>query len=71
MHVSSGPCGSSVTEFPIFYRDSSMENGTPGVSTKGIHVNLGNKRTLTLSLADRSLKLHGAYTLGNYVQTPF
>ncbi|KAG6168462.1 hypothetical protein E4U27_007805 [Claviceps purpurea] len=35
-----------------------MENGTPGVSTKGIHVNLGNKRTLTLSLADRSLKLH-------------
>lgn len=71
MYVSSGRRGSSVTQNPLFYRDSSMETGTPGVSTKGIHVNLGNKRTLTLSLADRSLKLYGAYTLGNYVQTPF
>ncbi|KAG5984627.1 hypothetical protein E4U55_003960 [Claviceps digitariae] len=39
-------------------QDSSMENGKVGVTANGIQVNLEGKRTLSLSLDQKSLKLY-------------
>ncbi|KAG5929263.1 hypothetical protein E4U42_006460 [Claviceps africana] len=52
-----GPRARSWTKIQV-----AMEKGEVGVAASGVHLNLEGKKTLSLSSAERSLKLYGTFT---------